>query len=99
MARPTTDPKPRILTIRLGLDDFRKLSRLAKQGKTSRADVLRRMLRAAKEGGAMGCVYNRGTKAKPNYWINWRDLAGKNCFQKIGEDKPLAKAGLQQKER
>src|SRR5437899_1324057 len=20
----------------------------------------------------MGCVYNRGTKAKPNYWIQWR---------------------------
>ncbi len=50
MARPTTDPKPRVLTIRLGMDDFRKLSRLAKQGKTSRGEVLRRLLRATKEG-------------------------------------------------
>jgi len=50
MARPTTDPKPRVLTIRLGMDDFRKLSRLARQGKTSRADVLRALLRAVKEG-------------------------------------------------
>jgi len=49
MARPTDDPKPRVLTIRLGMDDFRKLSRLAKKGKTSRAYVLRALLRAAKE--------------------------------------------------
>ncbi len=50
MARPTTDPKPRVLTIRLGLDDFRKLSRLARHEKTSRGEVLRRLLRAVKEG-------------------------------------------------
>jgi len=50
MPRPTTDPKPRVLTIRLGSDDLRKLSRLARQAKTSRGEVLRRLLRAAKEG-------------------------------------------------
>src|SRR6267142_6943341 len=43
----------------------------------------------------MGCVYNRGTKAKPNFWINWREH-GANRFQRIGDDKALAKATLAQ---
>jgi integrase len=43
----------------------------------------------------MGCVYNRGTRALPNYWINWREH-GKNRYQRIGEDKALAKSTLQQ---
>lgn len=43
----------------------------------------------------MGCVYNRGTKAKPNFWINWRDH-GQNRYQRIGEDKALARSTLKQ---
>jgi integrase len=43
----------------------------------------------------MGCVYNRGTKANANYWINWREH-GRNRYQRIGEDKALAKATLKQ---
>ena len=33
----------------------------------------------------MGCVYNRGTKAKPNFWIKWREH-GANRFQRVGAD-------------
>src|SRR6266705_81301 len=43
----------------------------------------------------MGCVYNRGTKAKPNFWINWRQN-GANRYQRIGDDKALAVATLKQ---
>src|SRR5438874_4038099 len=43
----------------------------------------------------MGCVYNRGTKANPNFWINWREH-GKNRYQRIGEDKALATSTLKQ---
>src|SRR6267143_4494528 len=43
----------------------------------------------------MGCVYNRGTRAKPNYWIRWREN-GVNRFQHIGEDKALAKSTMAQ---
>src|SRR2546427_10358657 len=43
----------------------------------------------------MGCVYNRGTKAKPNYWIQWREN-GAARSQRIGEDKALAKSTLSQ---
>jgi integrase len=43
----------------------------------------------------MGCVYNRGTRTLPNFWINWREH-GKNRYQRIGQDKALAKATLQQ---
>src|SRR5882672_1145370 len=43
----------------------------------------------------MGCVYNRGTKANPNYWIRWREN-GVNRFQQIGPDKALAKATMAQ---
>ena len=49
MARPTTDPKPLVMTLKLSKDDLRKVSRMAKQGKCSRGEVLRRLLRAAKE--------------------------------------------------
>jgi integrase len=43
----------------------------------------------------MGCVYNRGTRASPNWWINWREH-GKNRYQPIGGDRALAKAILKQ---
>src|SRR5437660_1640742 len=43
----------------------------------------------------MGCVYNRGTRANPNWWINWREHAA-NRYQRIGEDKALAKSVLKQ---
>ena len=46
MARPTTDPKPRVLVMRLSDNDVRALSRIAKQWKCSRSEVLRRLLRA-----------------------------------------------------
>ncbi len=50
MARTTTDPKPHTVALRLNESDYRVLKRLAKRGKCSRTEVLRRMLRAAKEG-------------------------------------------------
>src|SRR5438067_5294858 len=43
----------------------------------------------------MGCVYNRGTKAKPNFWINWREH-GQNRYQAIGAERALAVAALKQ---
>src|SRR5471030_3232331 len=46
-------------------------------------------------GKRMGCVYNRGTRTLPNFWINWREH-GKNRYQRIGPDKALAKATMQQ---
>jgi hypothetical protein len=47
MARPTTDPKRRVLIMRVSNGDVRALSRLAKQWKCSRSEVLRRLLREA----------------------------------------------------
>lgn len=49
MARPTTDPKPYVMTLKLSKDDVRKLARMAKKAKLSRGEVLRGLLRAAKE--------------------------------------------------
>jgi hypothetical protein len=49
MARPTTDPKPHVLVMRLSAKDLRALKRLAKALKCSRSDVLRQLLRAADE--------------------------------------------------
>jgi len=43
----------------------------------------------------MGCVYNRGTKARPNYWINWREHGG-NRYLAVGPDRALAKSTLAQ---
>ncbi len=43
----------------------------------------------------MGCVYQRGTRGKPNFWINWREH-GENRYQKIGADRALAVATLKQ---
>lgn len=49
MARPTTDPKPLVLTLRLSKEDLRTLSRLARQRKCSRGEVLRQLLRTEVE--------------------------------------------------
>src|SRR4051812_43850384 len=43
----------------------------------------------------MGCLYNRGSRAKPNWYINWREH-GANRYQKIGPDRSLAAATLKQ---
>src|ERR1700687_4073486 len=51
--------------------------------------------RPGRRGEVMGCVYNRGSKGLPNYWIKWSDR-GRNCFQRIGADKQLAKSTLAQ---
>jgi hypothetical protein len=45
--RTTTDPKPEVLTLRLGIGDLRALARLAKRWECSRGEVLRRLLRSA----------------------------------------------------
>jgi hypothetical protein len=45
MARPTTDPKPKILTVRLSTEDLKALKRLAKEGKCSLGEAMRRLLR------------------------------------------------------
>jgi integrase len=42
----------------------------------------------------MGCVYNRGTRAKPNYWLRWVGRDGHLKYQHIGPDRGLAKAVL-----
>src|SRR6266852_1192720 len=46
----------------------------------------------------MGCVYNRGTRAKPNFWIKWTGRDGQPKYQKIGFDRALAVAVLKKKE-
>jgi len=46
----------------------------------------------------MGCVYNRGTKAKPNFWIRWKDRNGRKQYGGVGPDRQLAKAALRKKE-
>jgi len=46
VARPTTDPKPRLFTLRLSAADVHRLSGLAKRWKCSMGEVLRRLLRA-----------------------------------------------------
>src|SRR6266851_6754065 len=51
--------------------------------------------RGTRRSNAMGCVYNRGSKAKPNWYISWREFK-ENKFQPIGEDKALAEAVLKQ---
>jgi len=46
----------------------------------------------------MGCVYNRGTRAKPNFWIKWIGRDGEAKYQKIGPDRALALAVVKKKE-
>jgi len=49
MARPTTDPKPLVLIVRLSRNDVRALARLAREWKCSRSEAVRRLLRAQAE--------------------------------------------------
>ncbi len=46
----------------------------------------------------MGCVYNRGTRAKPNFWIKWVGRDGRPKYEKIGPDRALALAVVKKKE-
>jgi len=39
----------------------------------------------------MPSVYNRGTRAKPNYWVTWFDRNGERHAEKVGPDRVLAK--------
>lgn len=41
----------------------------------------------------MGCIYNRGTKSKPRYYIKWKE-AGAWRVKKIGPDRSVADAVL-----
>lgn len=43
----------------------------------------------------MGCCYNRGTRATPNYWIKWREH-GEPRYLHVGADRALAKSTLAQ---
>lgn len=47
----------------------------------------------------MSKPYNRGTKAKPNWWIKWARLGLPPSYAGIGPDYDLAKQVLLQKER
>jgi integrase len=38
----------------------------------------------------MASVYNRGTRAKPNWWVGWIDRSGQHRAQKVGPDRSLA---------
>ena len=38
----------------------------------------------------MASCYNRGTRAKPNFWVSWIDNAGQHRAEKVGPDKTLA---------
>jgi len=38
----------------------------------------------------MASVYNRGTRAKPNWWVGWIDRSGQHRAQKVGPDRALA---------
>ncbi len=46
----------------------------------------------------MGCIYNRGTRSKPNYWIKSIGRDGRPRYEKIGADRALAVAVLKKKE-
>src|SRR5713101_4752045 len=46
----------------------------------------------------MGCVYNRGSRAKPNFWIKWVGRDGRSKYERIGFDRALAVAVLKKKE-
>lgn len=41
----------------------------------------------------MGCIYNRGTKSKPRYYIKWKE-AGAWRVKKVGPDRSIAEAIL-----
>src|SRR4051812_483349 len=38
----------------------------------------------------MASVYNRGTRAKQNWWVSWVDRSGQHRAQKVGPDRGLA---------
>ena len=38
----------------------------------------------------MASIYNRGTRAKPNWWVGWIDRNGQHRAEKIGADRGLA---------
>jgi integrase len=38
----------------------------------------------------MASVYNRGTRAKPNWWVGWIDRSGQHRSEKIGPDRAIA---------
>jgi integrase len=38
----------------------------------------------------MASIYNRGTRAKPNWWVGWIDRNGQRRAQKVGPDRALA---------
>src|SRR3989442_12263531 len=38
----------------------------------------------------MASIYNRGTRAKPNWWVGWIDRNGQHRGEKIGADRWLA---------
>src|SRR5260370_41814221 len=42
----------------------------------------------------MGCIYRK----RGVLYITWRDVSGKSCFQRIGNDRALAKSTLKQLE-
>jgi hypothetical protein len=48
MARTTTDPKPLLVTIRLGPADLEHLDALAERWACTRSEVFRRLLRKTK---------------------------------------------------
>jgi hypothetical protein len=48
MARPTDDPKPLLVTIRLNEADLAHLDTLAEGAEVTRSEVFRRLLRRAK---------------------------------------------------
>src|SRR5712664_619442 len=46
--------------------------------------------REGRGGDRMASVFNRGTRAKPNWWVGWIDRSGKHRQQKVGPDRGLA---------
>ncbi len=38
----------------------------------------------------MACIHNKGTRARPNWYVKWRDPAGHQRNRRIGEDRELA---------
>jgi integrase len=38
----------------------------------------------------MASIYNRGTRAKPNWWVGWIDRSGQHRAQRVGPDRALA---------
>src|SRR5712692_6594751 len=38
----------------------------------------------------MASVYNRGSRAKPNFWVSWIDGNGRHRAEKVGPDRAVA---------